>query len=132
MGSFAYAGEVKARSRLDEIKEMDSEDVEDLLIRPAERRLEEAFCLDLNTDAIPRHLASHLASRPDRLTEFQRDMKICVILLVDRMESNPHGHASQTVRGSQVVFGKRMPQEVSSMMRQWSGGAGKSGRVVRT
>ena len=132
MGTFVNSVKVKARSRLDEVKEMDDEDIEDLLIRPAEMRLEEEFCLDLNTDGVPRHLAEHFETSPLRLTRFQKDMEICVVLLVDRMESNPHGHASQSVRGSQVVFGKRMPREIVSIMRQWSGGPGKTGRIVRT
>lgn len=132
MGVFTDAEKVKARSRLDEIKEMDVEDIEDLLIRPAERRLEENFCLDLNTDAQPRHLVAWFERRPSKLTEFLRDMEICIILLVDRMESNPHGHGSQSVRGSSVTFGTRMPPEVQSIMRQWAGGAGKTGRIVRT
>jgi len=132
MGLFTDPEKLKSRSRLDEIKQMDTEDIEDLLIRPAERRLEEAFCLELNSDAQPYHLVSFFERRPTKLTEFNRDMEICVILLVDRMESNPHGHVNQQVRGSSVTFGRRMPQEITSIMRQWSGGAGKTGRVVRT
>jgi len=132
MGVFIDAEKLKARCRLDEIKEMDSEDIEDLLIRVAEARLEEAFDLDLNTDADPRNWAAHFESYPNKRTEFQRDMAICVILMADRIESNPHQHGMQAVRGSTVTFGPRMPQGVTSIMRRWGGSAGKTGRIVRT
>ncbi len=132
MGTFTDAETLKSRTRLDEIKEMDGDDIEDMLIRPAERRLEEAFCLDLDTDAEPRHLVQWFIRRPDKLVEFRKDMAICVILLADRMESNPHQHRSQSVRSAAVTFGPRMPHEVKSIMQQWSGGGGKTGRIVRT
>ena len=132
MGVFTDAEKVKFRSRLDEIKQMDTEDIEDLLVRPAERRLEEAFSLDLDTDAQPRRLVQWFVRRPDKLVEFNRDMEICVILLIDRMQSNPHQHGNQVVGRSSVTFGPRMPQEVVSIMAQWAGTGGKTGRIVRT
>lgn len=120
MGIHVYAEDVKSKSRLEEIRVMESEDIELLLIRPAERRLEEEFCMDLDTDGEPRAWVNRFASDPRLLAEFLLDWKASVILLCDRMETNPHGFASSSVSGATASFGKRMPEEVRTLMRRWS------------
>lgn len=131
MGDFIDTETLKARSRLDSLREMDTEDIEDLLITPAERRLEEVFELDLNTDAVPRRFESAFEDKPHLLARFQKDMRSAVILLIDRMEQNPHGYKSQSVRGSSVTFGRSMPVEVSSLLGRWGTGGAKTGRLYR-
>jgi hypothetical protein len=132
MGIFIDAETVKAKTRMDEIKDMDTEDIELLLIRVAEARLEEAFDLDLDTDAEPRRWSRQFELYPGKLTEFQEDMKAALVILIDRMEVNPHGYATQSVRGSSVTFGKAMPLEVMALLRKWGSGGAKTGRIFRT
>lgn len=131
MGLFVYAEDVVAKTRIQSVKTMDTEDIELLLIVPAEKRIEEAFDLNLDTDAMPRSWAGIFETRSDLLEKFQRDMRISVFLLVDRMASNPHGYSSQSVRGTSVSYGRSMPQEIQSLMRQWGEGGAKTGRLFR-
>lgn len=133
MGNFIDAVDLRTKSRLDSIREMEHEDIELLLIRPAEARLEEAFDLDLDTDAEPRRWSAIFATRADKRTAFQEDMRVALVLLIDRMEGNPHGYGSQSVRGSTVTFGKAMPIEINSLLRKWGSSVGgtKTGRLFR-
>lgn len=121
MGMFLDAETYLSRTRIDSVKEMDTEDIEDLLIHPAERRLDEAFGLDLNTDGDPQHWWGRFeADETDKLRgKFQKDMRISVILVCDRMALNPRGLKSQTVRGASINYGAKMPHEVKSLMRRW-------------
>lgn len=134
MGNFIDPVALKAKSRLDSIKEMESEDIELILIRPAEARLEAAFDLDLDTDAEPRRWSALFTIRADKRTEFQEDMKASLVILIDRMEGNPHGYSSQSVRGSSVTFGRSMPVEINALLGKWgsSVGGSKTGRLYRT
>lgn len=131
MGVFIDAEKLKARSRIEEIREMDTEDIEDLLIRPAEAILESAFKLDLNTDADPSHWVGRFTTNPNLRTKFKADMLSSLIILCDRMESNPNDLKTQSVRGSSVTFGSKMPWEVKTLLSKWGYGGAKTGRVYR-
>ena len=126
MGLFIDPLDVRGKSRLDSIKDMETEDIELLLIRPAERRLEEAFNLDLDTDAEPRRWSSTFSTRSDLLLKFKLDMKAALLLLIDRMEENPRGHGRESVRGASVSFGAAMPREVIVLVRPWGSNVGGS------
>lgn len=120
MGAFLDSETYLSKTQVDSVKQMDTEDIEDRLIFPAERRLDEAFNLGLNTDAEPYHWVGRFDLRPALRTEYQRTMRICTIILCDRMALNPRGLATQSVRGASVNYGAKMPHEIKSLMRKWS------------
>ena len=131
MGQFADAEYVKARSRLPSIQDMEVDDIEDLLIIPVERILEEEYFLQLDTEGDPALWAARFDTYPHLREEFQRDMKISTVLLCDRLEHNPHGHVSQSVRNASVVFGKNMPTEIGALLNRWGQRGPLSARVFR-
>jgi hypothetical protein len=131
MGSFVDPEYVRTKTRVEDVKSMEHEDIEDLLIRTAEARLEEEYGLDLDTDAEPRHWSGLFQTRPDKLTEFQNDMKVCVLLLIDRTMINPNEFASQSIRGASVTYGRKLPIEIDSLLRKWGTSSGKMGRLYR-
>jgi hypothetical protein len=132
MGNFIDVEGVKELTRHDSIRAMNTTQIEDLLIGPAERTIEDEFSLDLNTDAVPADYEAVFEAYPNRLTQFQTDMKRAAILLIDRMETNPDGFSNQSVRGASVAFGRRIPPEISALVGRWSSGSTKTGRVFRT
>lgn len=120
MGTFITAEEIQAKTLLPAVKEMQADDIDDRLIDPAERMIEEGFNLDLDTDGDPSYFAGTFDNRPRLRTQFQKDYKQSLILLIDRMAINPHGYGSQTLRGASVGFGSLMPHEVKSLMNRWA------------
>lgn len=131
MGTFIDAETLKARSRLDSIRNADTEDIEVRLIIPAEARIEEAFDLDLDTDAEPRRWSHVFEIRPGQRQKFLDAMQSALVLICDRMETNPHEYGSQSVRGSSAAFGPKMPMEVKSLMRKWGNDGGKTGSLFK-
>lgn len=127
MGDFVTADEMRAKARAPELKMMEAGDMDDLFIYPAEARIEEGFGLDYNTDGIPVHWEARFASHPNLEIKFINDRKRSIYALVNRMAINPDGLGSQSVRGTSVGFGKKMPEEVRALMRKW----GRPRRVFR-
>ncbi len=125
---FITAEKYRTKSRIQSVKDMDSEDIEDLLIFPAQRMIEEEFNLDLDTDAEPRHWAGTFERQPHKLVEFNEDMRRAITLLADRLGINPNQYAAQGVRGASATYGPRIPGEVRSLLRRW----GKPNRIFRT
>lgn len=120
MGTFITAEEIQAKTLLPAVKNMQSDDIDDRLIDPAERMIEEEFNLDLDTDGDPSYFAGIFDNKPRLRTQFQKDYKQSLMLIIDRMAVNPHGHGSQTLRGASVGFGSFMPHEVKSLMNRWA------------
>ena len=133
MGSFVTATEVKAKATQAILSEMDPDDIEDLYIGPAERKLDELFDLRLDTNAYPWHLSGYFQTGTQqatrRLALFQRDMKRALFILINRMALNPDGLSSQKSGRASIVYGRRIPQEVTTLMARWSGKG--TNRIVR-
>ena len=128
MGNFATADQVKRMARVDILKSMDSEVIEDLFIIPAERMIEEAFNLDLNTDYIPYHWEAAFDDKAWKQTNFENDYRRAVIYLVNRMAVNEHNYSQQSVRGATASYRVKIPRESAALMRRW----GKPREVFRT
>lgn len=133
MGTFLEAQDLKQRTDSPLLKRLEVDDIDDRFIIPAERSIEEAFALDLDTDNQPRNWATIFGNRDDLRTRFESDYRRAVILLVNRMADNPNAYASRSVGGASVVYPSGMPDEVSTLMNRWSdqGDGGRSGRVWR-
>ena len=119
MGLFVDADEVKARAQLESIKAMDTEAIEDVLIAPAEALMDQAFHLDMDTDADPRLWASYFDNHPGRRTAFRQDYRRALHLIVNRLAANPDGYGSQSVMNSSVTFGKLIPEGARALMQKW-------------
>ena len=133
MGTFLEAEDLKLRTDSPLLKRLEVDDIDDRFIIPAERSIEEAFALDLNTDNEPRNWEALFGTRPDLATRFQDDYRRAVILLVNRMADNPNAYASRTVGGASVTYPTGMPEEVATLMNRWTDGGdgGRSGFVRR-
>ena len=121
MGMFVQPEEMKSKALVPLLKSIGMSELDELFIYPAERMIEEAFRLELDTDGDPLHFTAKMdsASYPTLRTDFQTDFKRAVYLLVNRMAINWQGFGSQGVRSSSVTFGKKIPEEVRSLMLKW-------------
>jgi len=119
MGEFLKPEEMKAKATIDVLAEMTAADLDDLYVIPAERTIEEEFNLDLNTDAEPSYWAGRFVSYPNMRTSFRADFRRAAMILVNRMAVNRDGYGSQSVAGASVTYGKRIPEEVKSLMWRW-------------
>jgi len=132
MGTFLEPEDLKQRTDSPLIKRLELDDLDDRFIVPAERSIEAAFNLDLNTDDEPAMWAADFATRPDLRTRFELDYKRATILLVNRTADNPNAYSSRSVGGASVTYPTGMPEEVAVLMGPWSDdGGGRSGRVRR-
>ncbi len=119
MGTFVNPTELKARAMVPLLRNMEVPDIDDLFIVPAERLLEEAMNMEFDTDAYPSYWTARFERSPHLITEFQNDMRRAVILTVNRMAVNPHGMASQSVRGFSASYGVKIPEEAKALLRRW-------------
>lgn len=134
MGTFLEAEDLKLRTDSPLIKRLEVDDIDDRFIIPAERAIEEAFALDLDTDNEPLFWAATFATRSDLLARFQNDYRIATILLVNRMADNPQAYSSRSIDGASVVYSLGMPDDVATIMSRWAsddGSGGRSGFVRR-
>lgn len=122
MGDFATVAEVQRLTLVDWLKELDPTVVEERFVLPAENLIEEACNLDLNTDRIPYEWEAIFDTYPRRLADFKDDYRRAVLILCDRMATNPHDYASQTVAGGGASFRSRIPREVFTLMSKWGRG----------
>lgn len=120
MGNIVDAYEVKTRSLVPLLTQLEVDDIEDLFVFPAEKLIAEACNLDLDTDFEPWNWAETFDERPDLREAYQDDYRRSVLLLVNRMAANPHGFASQGLRSSSVTFGSTFPPEIKAIMARWS------------
>jgi hypothetical protein len=129
MGRFLDPVEMKSMGTVDYVQQLDNDQLDRLLIKPAERAIELEYGLDLDTDDQPRHWAGTFETRPDLLAAFTQDMRDAVVFQVNRMAQNPHGFGSQSVGGSSAQFGRTIPLEVDDLMERWRGNRRK--RIFR-
>lgn len=106
---------------------MDSTQLDEFYIYPAERRIEERFNLDLNTNYDPEHWVTDFDDRPILRTKFQTDYKRAVVILVTHWVDNPQHALGEGVGRASVTHGTDMPPAVNALMNRW----GKGGRVGR-
>lgn len=134
MGAFLNPQDLKQRTDSPLLKRLEVDDLDDRFIIPAERAIEEAFALELDTDNEPLFWAATFATRSDLLLRFQNDYRLATIALVNRMADNPQSYSSRSVGGASVVYSQGMPEEVEILMSKWTsddGSGGRSGFVRR-
>ena len=119
MGFFIESAELKRLTNDVNVQTMDKDVLEELYIWPAERRIEEAFNLNLDTNYDPSHLVARFTQRPVLRTQFQTDMKRAVLHLVTYWMSNVNHLRQEGIGGANAVYGPRMPPAVSALMRRW-------------
>jgi hypothetical protein len=119
MGEFLDAEDLKAKPIVDLIRQLECDDLDDLFIIPAEKAIEDACNLNLDTDADPYHWRGRFEQEPGWRDKFRADYRRSVILLVNRWATNPHALGSQSVSGGSAVYGGRFPTQIYSLMRKW-------------
>ena len=120
MGLWAEPQEIKDYAQVDNLKRMETRIIEKLYIQPAERIIEEVYRLYLNDDGLPISWAGRFEIDSELQADFEKDCKLAVILLVNRMAANPHGIKQQTVGGATAVFPDLPPPEVDVIMHRWA------------
>jgi hypothetical protein len=128
MGTFLEPENLKERTDSPLLKRLELDDLDDRFIIPAERAIEAAFSLDLDTDNNPAIWAERFALQPHLVQRFANDYRRATILLVNRMADNPNAYASRTVGGASVVYPTGMPEEVAVLMSGWSSDGDSGGR----
>jgi len=125
MGVFASEAEVKAAALSPQVTALSDTVLEDMYIIPAERQLEETFNLQFASDGIVpsvwEQYFDNAVDGAEKKTEYLRDMKLATIWLVNRMVINPHDFKAQSMGSASSTFGIRMPAQVKSLLRRWSG-----------
>lgn len=119
MGRYLEAEYMKSMAMVDLIKTMDSEVLEDLFIYPAEKMLEEAFALNLNTEGFPYHWDGYFKNRADKKAEFLKDYKLATAYLVNRLALNPHGYQQQSIGSASATYSRWIPRECEILLRKW-------------
>lgn len=127
MGFFIGATELKDKCDSVHVKNMDVTELDENLIYPAERRIEELFHLDLDTNMDPTHWIGMFTARPSKRTLFQNDYKRAVIALVTHWAENRFFMRSETLTGASMRAGPTVPPQIYAYMRRW----GRYPRVVR-
>lgn len=132
MGRFATPEDVRSSSTITAVRQMDSDDLDDLYIIPAQDEIADTFCLVLNSDGYPENWSGTFSVRPDYARRYLDDYRRAVIILVDHWAENPMDHEEEVVAGASVRFRGRMPRRVRSLMRKWGKGGSRVGRIYRT
>ena len=126
MGTFVEPEDVKQKTLAGAqiLKTMDTEDIDDLFIIPAEKAIAEVCNLDLNTDAYPRRWYARFTDStkgPRLLAEYIADYRRAVLITVNSMGNNPHKDITRSIRGSTTIYNNQIvPPIVKSVMRKWS------------
>ena len=124
MGNFATATEVKASALSPQVTALSNDLLEDMYIVLAERILEEAYNLDLNSaNTEPNHWEDYFDTANDgaaKRLEWQRDIKAATIWLVNRMVINPHEFKSQGMGSASASHGRAMPSHIGPLLRRWA------------
>lgn len=124
MGVFLEALEMKTKATIPSLQHMELEALDDLFVIPAERLLEQACNLDLNTEGHPRLWHGRLTSGQNAsrwLNDYLNDYRRATILTVNAMASQPQGIGQRTVRGASDSYsGRVIPPAAKAMMARWS------------
>jgi hypothetical protein len=126
MGTFVEPEDVKQKTLAGAqiLKTMDTEDIDDLFIIPAEKAIAEVCNLDLNTDGYPRRWYARFTSANGGarlLAEYLADYRRAVLITVNHMGNNPHKDITRSIRGSTTIYSSQLvPSIVKSVMRKWS------------
>jgi len=131
MGKWISAEEIKSLTTNPSLKMLSLEQIELMYVEPAERRLDEFYGMDLETNRldppypgvvpedIPTKRHEEFRLYPHRKVMFYKDCKLSVLLLIQRMAVNPDGYLSQSISGASAEFGNTMPAEIGNLMRRW-------------
>ena len=119
MGFFIEPVELQDLTDDPELKELDPNVLDELLIYPAERRIEEVCNLQLDTNMDPEHWVGWFTARPKKRTLFQADYRRAVLALVTHWAKNREFRANESITGASVTFGPKMPPTVHALMRRW-------------
>lgn len=120
MGDFLTAETLKTKTRVPTLCDAEPDDIEFIYIDVAERAIEEALNLDLNTDRQPRHWAGRMDATPRIEDEFKEDYEKATFYTVERMASNPGDLRTQTIQGASVQYQTELvPMGAKVIMRRW-------------
>jgi len=121
MGDFISAEELKTKSRIPELDVMEPDDIEFIYIDAAERAIELALNLDLNTDRQPRRWAGRMDADQALEDKYREDYARATFLTVERAAANPHGLKQQSVQGASATYDNdTVPPAAKILMRRWS------------
>lgn len=127
MAEFIDPAEMKQRSLVPLLNQLEEEQIDDLFLLPAERMIAHAMCLNLDTNGEPWHWRGRFDASPATRARYREDYRLAVVHLVNRMASNPHGFPNQSLKSGSTSYGKRMPSEIYALMKKW----GRTPRVFR-
>lgn len=124
MGTFLSSDEFLRRNAwMGQFAGLNDSDVDEVWIYPAERAIEEAFGLDLNTDDQPRHWAAAMDDVVDGArieAEFQADYARATELFIKNWAANPTGSAeSMSGKHSAVYARSWITPPIRALMRRW-------------
>ena len=121
MGDFLTAETLKTKTRVPVLCDSEPDDIEFVYIDVAERAIEEALNLDLNTDRQPRHWAGRMDATQRIEDEFREDYEKATFHTVERMASNPGELRSQQIGGASVEYQTNLiPMAAKVIMKRWS------------
>jgi len=121
MGDFLTAETLKTKTHVPALCAAEPDDIEFVYIDVAERAIEEALNLDLNTNRQPRHWAGRMDGTPRIEDEFKDDYEKATFHMVERMASNPHNLKSQAIGSANVSYETDfVPTAAKVIMRRWS------------
>ncbi len=121
MGDFLTAETLKTKTHVPTLCDAEPDDIEFIYIDVAERAIELALNLDLNTNRQPRHWAGRMDATPRIEDEFREDYEKATFHTVERLASNPGNLKSQTVGSASVSYETDLvPMGAKVIMRRWS------------
>ena len=121
MGEFIKAEEVKKRTRNSELQSMATDDIDFIYIEAAERAIEQAMRLELDTDGFPRRWAGRMRATARLEDEYRADFEKAAFMTVEHMASNPGGFKAEAFGGGSVQHDRDIvPPAAKVLMRKWS------------
>jgi hypothetical protein len=125
MGDFISAEEIQTKSQIPVLNSMNADDIEFIYIDLAERAVEVALGLDLNTDRQPAAWAGRMDAEPRLQDEFIESYARAVFWIVERLAANPQRLKQQSVQGASAVYGAGLVDStVRMIMDKWTGLSG--------
>lgn len=127
MGNFVKAEEMRTKllpAAKNSVGHMEPDDLDDLFIVPAERMIEQACNLRLNTDYYPADWSGRFETADNAATliaNFQSDYKKAVFWVVNMLAANPMMDAVRRVGNASTIFSNaRIPPQARAVMQKWS------------
>lgn len=106
------------------LQSMETEDIDDLFVIPAEKLIAESCNLGLNTDGNPWRWQGRFESSTDGarlLAEYQAAYRRATILVVNSMAANPLREITKSVKSASTAYPiSVIPPAAKALMEKWS------------